>query len=182
MKAEIYSIIALTTLSGCQSTEIGDKLAGSTSVGTSISEVDQAVTVSSPIRFVVLEPKDLKWQDVPGGLGAQFAILKGNPSESGIYVMRVRFPPFVMDREHLHTGDRYVTVIEGEWFAGIASKFDPAAARRVVAGGYMYHPANGVHWDGSASAAGAVVQIIGLGPVKTNQLHSSQSDWVDIRK
>lgn len=181
MQNLVYSLMLFMSLTSCQSIMIRDKSTGLVPVSVSSSETSLTTPSFSPETFVVVEPADIKWQDVPGGLGTQFAILKGNPAESGTYVIRVRFSPFVMDREHFHTGDRYVTVIEGEWFAGTGTKFDPPTARRVVAGGYMFHPANAVHWDGSASASGAVVQIIGMGPITTKQLHTSQSDWVDIR-
>ena len=45
--------------------------------------------------------------------GVQEATLPGNPDKWGIYVIRVKFPPHVMDRPHRHPNARSVTVLEG---------------------------------------------------------------------
>lgn len=109
------------------------------------------------------------------------ATLQGSPSKPGLYVVRVRFPPHVMDMPHSHSTDRHVTVISGTWTAGAGPDFDPAKATHLKAGSYMLHPANGVHWDGAATDEEAVVQIIGMGPVTTTQSHGAGPDWVEVK-
>ena len=61
-------------------------------------------------EFVRITPADLKWHDVADGRGVQQATLLGDPSKPGIYVIRVRFPPHIMDVPHWHPNARYVTV------------------------------------------------------------------------
>lgn len=39
-----------------------------------------------------------------------------------------------------------------------------------------------VHWDGAAGNEDAVVQIIGNGPVATNQEHKESADWVRVKQ
>ena len=131
--------------------------------------------------FVTVSPADIVWKDIPGGHGAQNAELVGSQSKPGLYVVRVRFPPYVMDTPHRHTGERYVTVIEGTWAAGTGPQFDPAKAKPLQPGSLMVHPAQGVHWDGSRTNAPVVVQIVGIGPVTTTQLDPKGPSWVDVR-
>jgi len=69
------------------------------------------VAMDSP-NFVRINPADVHWQDIPHGFGAQQATLLGNPDKPGMYVVRVKFPPHVMDRPHWHPNARYVTVLE----------------------------------------------------------------------
>ena len=47
---------------------------------------------------------------------------------------------------------------------------------------FCIHPAGGVHYDGSAGAEGAIVQIIGMGPSKTTFLYPKEGDFGKPRK
>lgn len=131
--------------------------------------------------FVSIFPGDIVWKDIPDGHGAQIAELVGSQSKAGLYVVRVRFPPHVMDTAHSHSAERYVTVLEGTWAAGTGPIFDPAKARLLPVGSVMVHPARGVHWDGSRGDAPVVVQIVGIGPVSTTAFDPKQPGWVDLR-
>lgn len=130
--------------------------------------------------FARVQPAEVHWVDQPGGHGAQFAVVYGEPTRPGLYVVRVRFPAHWMDSPHSHDQDRYVTVLEGVWYAGTGPVFDPAKATPLPAGSFMFHPANGVHWDGSAGDAPVVVQIIGQGPVKTRDLDPKAPEWIEV--
>ena len=131
--------------------------------------------------FVTILPAEMVWRDIPDGHGAQTAELVGSQSKAGPYVVRVRFPPHVMDAPHWHSAERYVTVIEGTWAAGTGPVFDPAKARSLPAGSVMVHPAGGVHWDGSNGDAQVIVQIVGIGPVSTTNVDPKAPGWVDVR-
>lgn len=132
------------------------------------------------VDFQVVQEDKLTWMSVPDGLGTEFAVVRGNPGKNGTYVIRVRFPAGVMDTPHFHSQDRHVTVIEGSWFAGIGTGFDPDAAQEIKAGGYMFHPAGAAHWDGARGTEDAVVQIIGEGPVSTEQSNPGENMWVRV--
>lgn len=131
--------------------------------------------------FSVVHNSDLSWQPVPGGLGTQFAVVRGDPSKAGVYVIRVRFPAGVMDAPHFHSADRHVTVIEGSWYAGVGTEFNPEKAQEISAGGYMFHPAGAAHWDGARGTTDAVVQIIGNGPVLTEQA-GDEPMWLRVHE
>jgi quercetin dioxygenase-like cupin family protein len=130
--------------------------------------------------FVRITPEQIHWQDVPDGHGARIATIAGDPSRSGLYVQRVRFPPHVMDRPHWHPGDRYVTVLKGTWFTGTGETFNPAKAVPLKPGSYMFHPARALHWDGSNSDEEVIVQVVGLGPVETTAADPSKPFWVQL--
>jgi quercetin dioxygenase-like cupin family protein len=130
--------------------------------------------------FVRLTPDQIHWQDVPDGYGAQQATLAGDPSGTGLYVLRVRFPPHVMDRPHRHPHDRHVTVLKGTWYTGTGASFEPAKAVPLKAGSYMLHPGGALHWDGSNSDEEVIVQIVGIGPADTVQADPSQPFFVKL--
>lgn len=136
---------------------------------------------ASSADFVRLTPEQIHWQDIPGGHGAQLATLSGDPTGTGLYVQRVRFPPHLMDRPHWHPHDRHVTVIKGTWFTGTGATFDPAKAVPLKPGSYMLHPAHALHWDGANSEEEVIVQIVGIGPADTVQADPRQPFWVQLK-
>jgi quercetin dioxygenase-like cupin family protein len=117
-------------------------------------------------EFLRITPDTVNWVDYPGD-GAQFGIkeafIYGDPTKSGLYVIRLKFPPHVMSRPHSHPESRIGTVIKGTWFTGTGAKFDPAATTPVPTGGIMIHPAGKVHYDGAKDEE-TIVQMMGIGP------------------
>ena len=90
----------------------------------------------------------------------------GDPSKPGIYAIRRRFKPGEMSKPHFHDQDRLVTVIKGTWYSGEGDVFDPNRTVPMKPGSFMLHPKGLHHFDG-AKTEEVIVQIIGMGPVKT---------------
>lgn len=157
------------------------KLAGRIIGCLMIAAAPSAHSESLNMDFVTVAQEALEWTKIPNGLGATYAVVYGDPSKAGTYVIRVRFPAGVMDLPHSHSADRHVTVLQGIWYAGTGADFDPAQAVPLSAGSYMFHPAGGIHWDGAAGNEDVIVQIIGTGPVETKQEHNESADWVRVK-
>lgn len=130
--------------------------------------------------FLVVPPEKLVWKEAGGG--AKIAVVYGDLSKPGMYVIRAHFPPGVMSTPHFHGEDRHVTVVEGTWNAGTDDSWDPQATEALAAGSYMFHKSGAVHYDGSAGATGAVVQIVGMGPSKTTFLFPKEGNFGKPRK
>jgi quercetin dioxygenase-like cupin family protein len=130
--------------------------------------------------FVRITPSQLVWRDVPDGHGVQQATVFGDPSKPGIYMIRVKFPPHVMDIPHLHPNARYVTVLQGTWYSGTGDTFDFAKAIPLKAGSVMLHPAKATHWDGSGGPETVIVQIFGEGPESTTPVESGKAFWLEV--
>jgi quercetin dioxygenase-like cupin family protein len=116
-------------------------------------------------EFTTFAPEQVPFKS-PLGVGPQQAVLFGDPSKPGLYVIRVHFPPGFHSSPHFHSQDRHATVIKGVWWNGTGDKVDFKQARPLKAGSYILHPAGGVHWDGAGDEE-AIIQIIGVGPVET---------------
>lgn len=130
--------------------------------------------------FLVVAPEKIEWKEAGGG--AKLAVIYGDPGKPGMYVIRAHFPAGVMSAPHFHGEDRHVIVVEGTWNAGTDDSWDPAATTALKTGSYMFHPAGGVHYDGSAGEAGATVQIVGMGPSKTTFLFPKEGNFGKPRK
>jgi hypothetical protein len=131
--------------------------------------------------FVRITPEDVVWKDVPNGLGAQMAIIEGDPSRPGVYVIRMRFPPGVMSRNHFHPEDRHATVLKGTWYTGTGDVFDPEKTVPLKAGSYMKHPAGGHHFDGAKDEE-VIVQIVGVGPTGMTVLKPEEGPFGSSRR
>ena len=113
-------------------------------------------------------PEEIRFKS-PFGAGPESVVLFGDPSKPGFYVVRNRFPPGAHSNPHFHSQDRHATVIKGVWWTGVGEELDFKKAIPLKAGSYMFHPAQGVHWDGAGDEE-TIVQIVGIGPVETTQV------------
>lgn len=115
--------------------------------------------------FVIIQSSDLEWDEDSNQL--QQKVIYGDPSKEGLYILRARFPAGVTSVPHFHSQDRFVSVIEGTWYAGNDASHDINRTTEIPAGGFMIHPAGAVHFDGANNEAPVIVEIRGMGPVIT---------------
>jgi Cupin len=149
-------------------------------IAAGLATATAAVAPRGSLDFVRVVPAQIHWEDIPNGHGAQQAILLGDPGKPGMYVVRVKFPPHIMDLPHWHPMARYVTVLEGTWFSGTGDPFNFAQAVPLKPGSVMLHPAKGIHWDGSGSDETVIVQVVGEGPATTTAMDSSKPLWIEV--
>ena len=94
--------------------------------------------------------------------GAQMAVLHGDPTKSGTFVVRLRFPANYQVQAHYHPTDEHVTIISGEMSLGMGDKLDRAKANTMKPGGYVAMPAKMSHYVWTDS--GVVLQVQAEGP------------------
>ena len=107
-------------------------------------------------------PDQIPWGPVTSN-GNQQAVLLGDPSKPGPYIVMVRWLPGHMSRPHFHPNDRYITVLSGTWWMGSGPRFDPENTVPVPAGSFVTHFGRQVHYDG-AKGEPTVLLITGEGP------------------
>jgi quercetin dioxygenase-like cupin family protein len=106
-------------------------------------------------------PKEIKW--VANAGGSEQAILFGDPSKPGLYIVLTKWTPHHNSRPHFHPNDRYITVLSGTWWVNTGAKYDPDGMKPVPAGSYVVHYGNQIHYDGAKDAE-VILQIVGMGP------------------
>ncbi len=117
--------------------------------------------------FLIATPEDL----VPPE-GERRINLVGNPSEPGLYVLQLTWPPGTGSRPHFHNNARYIQVLKGTWYVSTgaaADIYDPDSMIAVEEGSFIYEPPEGHHYD-MAKDEEVVVQIWGIGPVNNTQI------------
>ena len=106
-------------------------------------------------------PKNINW--VMGANGAATAVMAGDPSKPGLYVVLNKWTPGHMSRPHFHPNDRFIYVISGTWWVGTGSKYDPNSTVPMPAGSFVTHYGKQIHYDG-AKEGEAILEIVGMGP------------------
>lgn len=118
---------------------------------------------------VPLVDRDHLRMNPEAALTGSTVVVFGDQSKPGMYVIRNRFAPGATSRPHFHDADRYITVIKGTWWTDEGDVFRADKMVPLKPGGFMFHPAGLHHYDGSMDNEEVIVQIMGMGPVKTIQ-------------
>jgi quercetin dioxygenase-like cupin family protein len=117
-------------------------------------------------------PEDIEWKAFPAfPPSARLAVVVGEPSAPGPYVIRVKIPSDVKVMPHSHPEDRVYTVISGVFYIGLGDKFDadkllayPPGSAIVLPGGTSHY-----HW---AKSGDYVTQVTAIGPLGLEYLNS----------
>ena len=122
-----------------------------------------AQDASAP-EHVLTAPREIQWGQPPPVFeqNAKFAVISGDPSKPGLYVVRLQLPAGYKIAPHWHPTDEHVTVLSGTLALGMGDKFDEAAMKGLPVGGYALLPADMRHYAMATTAA--TVQVHGLGP------------------
>lgn len=112
----------------------------------------------------LVTPSDLKWQDGPASLpkGPRMAVLEGDPSKAGPFVLRIKLPDGFKMMPHTHPKDERVTVLSGTLHLGDGGKFDKAACKALPAGSYGRTAAGMKHFGWAEGET--ILQLHGEGP------------------
>jgi len=115
----------------------------------------------------------LAWGPAPPSLprGAKLAVVSGDPSQPGPFVIQLRFPPAYSVPPHSHPADEHVTVIEGALSLGMGSIEDRGRMTALGRGKSVVAPANMAHY--ASTTQGAIVQISSQGPFQITYVKPS---------
>ena len=116
-----------------------------------------------PKAIAIKLPETIQWRDPTGAAPVNQAILHGDPTKPGLYVVMNRFKPGAFSKPHFHPNDRFITVIKGTWYVGTGNKWDKDATVAVKTGGAVTHFGKEVHYDGAKDEE-VIVLITGEGP------------------
>jgi quercetin dioxygenase-like cupin family protein len=99
--------------------------------------------------------------------GRERAQLLGDSSRGGVWVDRLKMPAGKRVLPHTHPQDELVTVIEGSWYLGEGTKFNPANLKGFPAGSFIVIPAGVPHFV-AAKEGEVIVQLNGNGKFHTD--------------
>jgi quercetin dioxygenase-like cupin family protein len=115
--------------------------------------------------FRSFRPEDVDWKPYPAFPGAaNLAVLQGNPSEPGLYTVRVRVHPGAKLPPHWHPEDRVYTVISGIFYIGVGERFDSEKLAPYAPGAVILLPGRTPHFHWARSGE-YVTQVSAVGPL-----------------
>ena len=122
-----------------------------------------AVRAKQEFRAILSEAMDWKpFAAFPASV--RLAVLVGEPSEDGPYVIRVNVPHGVKLMPHRHPEDRIYTVISGVFYIGLGDQFEPDRLEAYPPGAVIVLPGNTSHFHW-AKSGDYITQVSAIGPL-----------------
>ena len=115
--------------------------------------------------FKAIISDDIEWKSFEAFPPAvRLAVVVGEPSEEGPYVIRVKVPRDVKLMPHTHPEDRVYTVISGIFYIGLGDVFDADKLQAYPPGTVIVLPGNTPHFHWARSGE-YVSQVSAIGPL-----------------
>jgi len=109
-----------------------------------------------------------------GLAGIKTRVLKGDPTQAGLYCIQLEVPPNTTIQAHDHPDDRVATVVSGTWYFGYGMAFDAQRLKALPPGSSYSEPPGEAHFARTGNAP-VVLQIFGLGPSGTHYIEPAAS-------
>jgi quercetin dioxygenase-like cupin family protein len=142
-------------------------------VSTHAQTTDQATHQQHGADHRLYTPDAIRWTAAPPSFrrGAEAALLYGDPSKEGPFVLRLKFPDGYVIAPHRHAGAEILTVLSGTFALGAGEDANRGEVTRMQAGSFTAMPAGMPHY---ARAEGeTVVQLNSVGPWSITYINPS---------
>src|SRR5262245_14950757 len=118
-----------------------------------------------PSLFKAIVSEDVEWKPFAAlPPTVRLAVLVGQPSQEGLYVIRVKVPRGVKLMPRRHSEDRIYTVISGVFYIGLGDQFDPEKLEAYPPGAVIVLPGDTSHFHWAKSGE-YVTQVSAIGPL-----------------
>ena len=134
---------------------------------------DQRVRVHQPGQadFRAIVPEEIDWKPFAAfPSSVRLAVLVGQPSQEGPYVIRVKVPRGVKLMPHKHPEDRTYTVISGVFYIGLGAQFDAGKLEAYPPGAVIVLPGDTAHFHWAKSGE-YITQVNAIGPLGLNYVN-----------
>jgi quercetin dioxygenase-like cupin family protein len=120
--------------------------------------------------FRAILPEQIEWRVFPAfPPEARLAVLVGEPSKPGPYVIRVKMAAGGKLMPHRHPEDRLYTVMSGVFYIGLGERFDPGKLNAYPPGSVVVLPGDTPHYHWAKSGE-YVTQVTAIGPLGLDYL------------
>jgi len=124
------------------------------------------------VPFGAILPDEINWQPFPAfPPSVRLAVVVGQPSEKGLYTVRVKVPHGVKLMPHRHPEDRMYTVISGIFYIGLGDRFDAEELQAYPPGSVIVLPGSTAHFHWAKSGE-YVTQVSAMGPLGLEYVNS----------
>ena len=110
-------------------------------------------------------PENLDWKSFAAfPPSVRLAVIAGQPSQPGPYMIRVKVPDGVKLMPHRHSEDRIYTVISGVFYIGVGEEFDSDKLGAYPPGAVIVLPSSTPHFHWAKSGE-YISQVTAMGPL-----------------
>lgn len=121
-------------------------------------------------EFRSILPEEIEWKPFPAfPPTARLAVLIGEPSQAGPYVVRVKLPGGEKLMPHQHPEDRVYTVMSGVFYIGLGKTFDGEKVKAFPPGSVIVLPGDTPHFHWAKSGE-YITQVTAIGPLGLDYL------------
>jgi quercetin dioxygenase-like cupin family protein len=132
--------------------------------------------------FKAVLPEEIDWKPFPAfPPPARLAVVVGEPSAPGPFVIRVKIPSDVKVMPHIHPEDRVYTVISGVFYIGLGEQFDGDKLHASPPGSVIVLPGNTFHYHWAKSGE-YITQVTAIGPLGLEYVNSKDDPRNDRQK
>jgi quercetin dioxygenase-like cupin family protein len=111
-----------------------------------------------------IRPEGVEWKPFASfPPAARLAVLVGDPTKPGPYVIRVRVPGGTKLMPHRHPEDRIYTIISGVFYIGLGELFDENRLQAFAPGSVIVLPGGQPHFHWAKSGE-YISQVNAIGP------------------
>ena len=130
----------------------------------------RAEAPAAPADHAAVAGDQVKWGDAPPILakGAKLAVLYGDPSKDGLFIVRLKMPANYKIAPHWHPTDENATVLSGSLAIGMGDKIDPKT-KSLGPGAFYSLPAKMHHF--AFTTKETVVEVSAMGPFQLNYIN-----------
>ena len=122
--------------------------------------------------FKAILSEDIEWKPFAAfPPSVRLAVVVGQPSEPGPYVIRVRVPAGVKLMPHKHPEDRIYTVMSGVFYIGLGNEFEADKLEAYPPGAVIILPGNTAHFHWAKSGE-YITQVSAIGPLGLEYINS----------
>ena len=132
---------------------------------TSHKQVNETEPARGQWAFKTILPEQIEWLPfaaLPSPV--RLAVIIGQPSEPGPFMIRVKVPGEVKLMPHRHSEDRIYTVISGVFYIGLGDEFDADKLKAYPPGAVIVLPRNTSHFHW-AKSGDYIAQVTAIGPL-----------------
>jgi quercetin dioxygenase-like cupin family protein len=109
-------------------------------------------------------PNEIEFKSPVGPTNLQSAVLFGDPSKPGVYVIRIKYAAGAKVMPHWHPDAvRTATVLSRTYYFAVGEQWDESKMRPYPVGTFVSEPATTPHYAWAKDGE-VVVQFMGLGP------------------
>jgi quercetin dioxygenase-like cupin family protein len=113
---------------------------------------------------VIKLPNEVEFKSPVSPTNLQSAVLFGDPSKPGVYVIRIKYAAGAKVMPHWHPDEvRSATVLSGTYYFAVGEQWDESKMRPYPVGTFLSEPARTPHYAWAKDGE-VIVQFMGLGP------------------